>query len=211
MHLIRVIPAQVISVCNPILSRINSGTTAYFTSGVDMDENPRISGRTVVIGAYEYQSPSSVLSYAWALQYGLPIDGSADYADADSDGLNNWQEWIAGTNPTNAGSVLALNLPTTNSTGLNISWKSISGKTYFLQRGNRSLRTACVLRDSKQHCWTARDHLLHRQFSHKCRSIFLPSRSAVRAGPVPWRTLIMNKRARRAMHKEMWRLKSESN
>ena len=116
---------------------INSGNNADVTSTMDLDGNPRIVGGTVDIGAYEYQTPVSKISYAWLDQYGLPITTNIDTADLDGTGFNVYQDWVAGLNPTNALSVLAMlaPAPTNNPVGLVVSWQSVSGITYFLQSG----------------------------------------------------------------------------
>jgi hypothetical protein len=114
---------------------INSGNNAYVVGSTDLDGNPRIVGGTVAIGAYEYQTPTSIISYAWLQQYGLPTDGSADYADTDGNGMSNWQKWIAGLNPTNALSVLRMTsaTKTNNPAGLVVTWESVNTRTYYLQ------------------------------------------------------------------------------
>jgi len=114
---------------------INAGNNLYITNKqTDLDGNARISKSTVDIGAYEYQSALSLLSYAWLQSYGLPTDGSADFQDTDGDGMNNWQEWMAGTVPTNAASALRMFAPSlTTSNRLILSWQSVTARTYFVQ------------------------------------------------------------------------------
>jgi hypothetical protein len=113
---------------------INAGRNADAPAGLDLDGNLRIVGGAVDIGAYEFQSPQSALSYAWLQQYGLPADGSADFLDPDGDGHNNWQEWRAWTDPTNTASALRLLTPLVNTNGLLVRWQSVSGQNYFLER-----------------------------------------------------------------------------
>jgi hypothetical protein len=113
---------------------INAGNNAYAVGTTDLDGNPRIRGRTVDIGAYEFQSPTSIISYAWLQQYGMPTDGSADFTDPDGDGMNNWQEWRCGTDPTNALSALRLLAPLRAGTNITVTWQSVAGVNYFLER-----------------------------------------------------------------------------
>jgi hypothetical protein len=116
---------------------INSGRNSSVTSTADFDGLPRIKGGTVDIGAYEFQNPTSIISYAWLQQYGLPTDGSSDFTDLDGDGMNNWQEWRAGTSPADSTSVLRLLSPLLsgqNPASVNITWQSVTNRNYLLQR-----------------------------------------------------------------------------
>jgi hypothetical protein len=113
---------------------INSGNNSYVTNSTDFDGNTRIVSGLVDIGAYEFQPLGSIISYAWLQQYGLTNNGSADYADTDNDGMNNWKEWLCGTDPTNDLSLLQMLSPSNGISGMTITWQSVTDRTYCLQR-----------------------------------------------------------------------------
>jgi hypothetical protein len=115
---------------------INSGNNGSVIGTTDLDGNPRIVGSTVDIGAYEFQKAGSMISHAWLQKYGLATDGSADFIDSDGDGMNNWQEWVCGTDPTNALSVLRLLSAVPIGNKVTVSWQSVPGVSYFLVRSS---------------------------------------------------------------------------
>ena len=75
-----------------------------------------------------------MISYAWLQHCGLPTDGSADATDPDADGHTTWQEWRCLTDPTNALSALRLLSAVPVGTNVTVSWQSVAGVDYFLER-----------------------------------------------------------------------------
>lgn len=117
---------------------IDAGSNSGVSGSTDIDGRSRIVNGAVDIGATEFQGTNIEPFISWLYQYGLPDDGSADYADSDGTGMNNWQKWIAGLNPTNPASVLAMSAPvvTNGVQGVVVSWESVTNITYFLQRSS---------------------------------------------------------------------------
>lgn len=69
----------------------------------------------------------------WEFDYFGQRTGTDPYADGDEDRMLNWQERIAGTDPTNASSRLIAQVVENHSTtNLVISWESVEGKMYSL-------------------------------------------------------------------------------
>jgi hypothetical protein len=72
----------------------------------------------------------------WMIQYFKHAIGQADdlsraQDDADGDGMNNLQEFLAGTIPTDPTSVLALHIAAdANGTNMMLVWTAASGKNY---------------------------------------------------------------------------------
>lgn len=89
---------------------------------------------TSALARFTYQSLD--LFHAWLASYGLASDGSADYLDSDGDGLNNSQEYLAGTNPTNANSVFKISGTEVLPGGqFVLHWLSGSNRLYDVMRG----------------------------------------------------------------------------
>jgi hypothetical protein len=76
---------------------------------------------------------------SWRLRYFGTVDNllSQADADADGDGATNWEEYVAGTDPTDAKSCLTVSSqPAAAQSTLNsvIRWPSVAGKSYFIER-----------------------------------------------------------------------------
>jgi len=72
----------------------------------------------------------------WETQYGFRLDDpSVANADPDHDGMSNLQEYLAGTNPTNALSSLKL-APILLGAGVTLRFEAVSNQTYSVQYKN---------------------------------------------------------------------------
>jgi hypothetical protein len=66
----------------------------------------------------------------WLAQFGLATDDAAALADQDGDGMAAWQEYIAGTNPTNQMSVLRITSIRAVPPDIILQWQSNTGRVY---------------------------------------------------------------------------------
>ena len=90
---------------------------------------------SVWIGAAA-QPPLSVTSDEWKTAFfGSATNPlAADNADPDGDGVPNWMEYLAGTNPTNAASVFAFSSAAFNKEGqqgVSVNWLTAPGKKLY--------------------------------------------------------------------------------
>jgi len=109
-----------------------------------------VAGGTYVYRLVELENDGDELTYG---PYTLTVDGpgrtyddwaaeqftseeladssiSGREADPDGDGLTNWQEFLAGTDPNNADSVLKVNRVQRVAGGIELSWNSVAGRSY---------------------------------------------------------------------------------
>lgn len=73
----------------------------------------------------------------WEATHGLNTNSVSDgVLDTDGDGMTNWQEYQAGTDPIEAGSVLRIDRVVMVGEELRVGFRGVSGKTYRLERGD---------------------------------------------------------------------------
>ncbi|HVE15946.1 MAG TPA: hypothetical protein VNB29_04375, partial [Chthoniobacterales bacterium] len=123
-----------------------AGSTSYIdaTAAASTEYDYRIqstgSGVSSAFASLSTSTPAGIgdgIPGAWRYQYfgnGTTVTAaSGTHADPDSDGMDNLQEYLSGTIPTDASSALRASVALSGSDVL-VTFPSVSGKTYLLQR-----------------------------------------------------------------------------
>lgn len=87
-------------------------------------------GTNDTLRATAYGETAKGTSFGWLAEYDLTE--ADDEVDNDDDGLLTWEEYVAGTVPTNAASVLEVNSLASVGTDYVITWQSVAGKSYSI-------------------------------------------------------------------------------
>ena len=99
----------------------NGSTTTNFTWSNVLADGTLVATFTAQIATDPAGTP-----YSWLAGYGLTNYDADAVADQDADGLKTWQEYIAGTDPTNAAS----NLKVAQATRNTVTWSPVAGRVY---------------------------------------------------------------------------------
>lgn len=114
---------------------IDAGNNAGVLWPLDLEGNPRIINGAVDMGAFEYNaalhdSDSDGISDEWELLYFSCATGCVAYGHGDEDSCNNIGEFIAGTDPTNAGSFFKVTQAYSVDTDFVVEWNPVSNRRY---------------------------------------------------------------------------------
>jgi hypothetical protein len=113
------------------------------TDGRRSPISPSASGTTWL--GYYWGTPPYAIPVEWMTMYfGPQSSWPSTTADSDGDGMNNYQEFLAGTNPTNSASVLRVQISKTSQgaqpqqlgqspQGMYLNWNTQPGFTYQVQ------------------------------------------------------------------------------
>lgn len=92
-----------------------------------------------------YYIKDESVSAGWDAGWLDEVNWHTDRVDGDGDGLSDWKEWLVGTDWGNAGSCLRLcGAVVPAGTNVNITWESVTGKTYAVCRSTNLAAGAFV-------------------------------------------------------------------
>ncbi len=87
-----------------------------------------------IYGPWVLELDGGEVSYAtWAAGIDWGDADSSPDADPDGDGMTNFEEYLAGTDPLNANSVLRVSRLEPTDGGLRLTWQSVEGRLYVVQ------------------------------------------------------------------------------
>jgi uncharacterized protein YjbI with pentapeptide repeats len=117
---------------------INAGNNSYVTTDSDLAGNARIYYSFVDMGAFEYAGVLSGtpdfdgdgLLDSWEALYADSASTLDSDASSDSDAFSNEEEYIAGTDPTDATSYFCVTNCCSEADGFLVEWVSVSGRVY---------------------------------------------------------------------------------
>lgn len=127
--------------------------SSYDRSGADVDGHPATivqagqqtltlpdtgRGRIERIDFQVSIGGAGLLPDAWQLQY-FGHTGVDPFADADGDGMDNLGEFRSGTHPLNGGSVFQIEVLEDAPGGPRLTWSSVAGRVYTVQRSGSLL------------------------------------------------------------------------
>lgn len=136
-----------------------ANTTNFMDSGLTPLAQVSFRVRAINAGVFSAYSPAVGLIMPqgvgdgipgwWRLQYfgdGLSGSGSAAFAaDPDSDGASNAAEFLAGTNPTNTGSVFGIRGFSVGQNSVEVEFSAIAGRSYSIEQTYNLLSPWTVL------------------------------------------------------------------
>ncbi|MEI8196673.1 MAG: hypothetical protein WCI73_12245 [Phycisphaerae bacterium] len=125
-----------------------TGDTAYLADSNSSSTTVTMPAQTVSLTAtYKDAAPQSTTNgtpYSWLDQYGLTNYVTDAVLDQDNDGLLTWQEYIAGTDPTNSASCLKAAQTTRNI----ITWIAQSNRIYSVYWSTNLVKGFANLQDN---------------------------------------------------------------